>query len=279
LSEENDSNEIVESNIPKTSENITIKKSTYSGMLIGVIVAVGVAAFFGGLFVSNSDSGDYITKSDMEEIVSKLESKLDNVQAPITTQQQARSPSIISVSLDDDPAKGNPDASVVIVEFSDFQCPFCSRFYHQTLPLIQENYIDTGKVKFVYRDLPLDSLHPNARPAHIASECADEQGMFWGYHDILFENQAQWNRLGPADLTSALIQYASSLGLDSASFESCLGSQTIADEVNADYLQGVSYGATGTPAFFIGNEDEGFVKLVGAQPYAAFRQVIESQLG
>jgi len=279
LSEENDSNEIVESNIPKTSENITIKKSTYSGLIIGVIVAIGVAAFLGGLFVSNSDPGDYITKSDMEEIVSNLESKLDNIQAPITTQQQARSPSIISVSLDDDPAKGNPDASVVIIEFSDFQCPFCSRFYHQTLPLIQENYIDTGKVKFVYRDLPLDSLHPNARPAHIASECADEQGMFWGYHDILFENQAQWNRLGPDDLTSALIQYASSLGLDSASFESCLGSQTIADEVNADYLQGVSYGATGTPAFFIGNEDDGFIKLVGAQPYAVFQQVIESQLG
>jgi len=279
LSEENDSNEIVESNIPKTSENITIKKSTYSGLIIGVIVAVGVVAFLGGLFISNSDSGDYITKSDMEEILSKLESKLDNVQAPTTTQQQAPPPSIISVSLDDDPVKGNPDASVVIVEFSDFQCPFCSRFYHQTLPLIQENYIDTGKVKLVYRDLPLDSLHPNARPAHIASECADEQGMFWQYHDILFENQAQWNRLGPTDLNSALIQYAHSLGLNSTSFESCLGSQTIADEVNADYLQGISYGATGTPTFFIGNEDDGFIKLVGAQPYAVFQQVIDSQLG
>jgi len=261
------------------SQKITIKKSTYSGLLIGVIVAVGVAAFLGGLFISNSDSGDYITKSDIEEIVSKLESKLDNVQVPTTTQQQAPPPSIISVSLDDDPVKGNPDASVVIVEFSDFQCPFCSRFYHQTLPLIEENYIDTGKVKFVYRDLPLDNLHPNARPAHIASECADEQGMFWGYHDILFENQAQWNRLGSDDLNSALIQYADSLGLNSASFESCLGSQTIADEVNADYLQGASYGVTGTPTFFIGNEDGGFIKLVGAQPYATFQQVIDSQLG
>jgi len=122
-------------------------------------------------------------------------------------------------------------------------------------------------------------LHPNARPAHIAAECADEQGMFWEYHDVLFEKQSEWNRLSSADLSSQLNQYATSMGLNSASFDSCLLSPSMADEVNADFLQAAQYGATGTPTFFIGNEKNGFIKLVGAQPYAAFQAAIDAQLG
>ena len=141
-----------------------------------------------------------------------------------------------------------------------------------------ENYVDTGKVKFVYRDLPLDSLHPNARPASIASECADEQGKFWDYHDILFDKQSEWSRLPAADLQSTLTQYASELGLESTNFETCLESDAIADEVNKDTLDAAKYGATGTPSFFIGNEKDGFVKLTGAQPFSAFQLRIDSQL-
>ena len=258
---------------------ITIKKSTYNNMLMAIIAALAIATFFGGYSIGTLDnSGSGVTSEELKEIISEIEIKTAPTQQ---TQQPTQSavPQVFSVSLDDDPVKGNPDAPITIVEFSDFQCPFCSRFFDQTLPLIQENYIDTGKVKYVYKDLPLDNLHPNARPAHIAAECADEQGKFWEYHDILFENQAQWNRLSSADLSSQLTQYATTLGIESSSFDSCLASQSMADEVNADNLQATSYGATGTPTFFIGNEKDGFVKIVGAQPYVSFQAVIDSYLG
>ena len=261
----------------KDEEKITVKKSTYNNMLKGLIAAVAIAAFVGGYSLGtfdNSDSG--ISGEELKDILAEIRPAAPQ---PVQQPGQPSAPQIIKVSLDDDPFKGNADAPVTIVEFSDFQCPFCLRFYEQTLPSIIENYVDTGKVKFVYRDLPLDSLHPNARPVHIASECADEQGKFWGYHDMLFDNQSEWASLPAADLQSTLTKYASDLGLESASFEACLESDAIADEVNKDTLDAARYGATGTPAFFIGNEKDGFIKLSGAQPYPAFQAVIDAQLG
>jgi protein-disulfide isomerase len=126
--------------------------------------------------------------------------------------------------------------------------------------------------------MPLDSLHPNARPVHIAAECADEQGEFWDYHDVLFESQGQWQRLSSSELSSTLVGYASDLRMDTASFESCLSSSEIADEVNKDLLDARSYGATGTPTFFVGNEKDGFEKMVGAQPFEAFKLKIDKLL-
>jgi len=263
----------------KDEEKITVNKSTYNNMLKGLIAAVAIAAFVGGYSLGtfdNSDSG--LSGEELKEILSDIEI---NAVAPQPVQQpgQPSAPQIIKVSIDDDPFKGDEDAPVTIVEFSDFQCPFCGRFYEQTLPSIIENYVDTGKVKFVYRDLPLDSIHPNARSVHIAAECADEQGKFWGYHDMLFDNQSEWGRLSSADLQSTLTKYASDLGLESASFEACLESDAIADEVNKDTLDAARYGATGTPAFFIGNEKDGFVRITGAQPFSAFQLQIDDLLG
>src|SRR3989338_199678 len=97
-------------------------------------------------------------------------------------------PARIKASADDDPFKGSKDAPVTIIEFSDYQCPYCARFDQQTLPALTDNYINTGKVKFVYRDFPL-AFHKNAQKASEASECADEQGKFWEMHDKIFENQ------------------------------------------------------------------------------------------
>jgi len=265
---------------PTTDETkITIKKSTYYNMLKGIVAAIAIAAFVGGYSLGTFDSSDSgITTEDLKEIISEIEIKTTAPQ-PVQQPTQPTGPQIFRVSIDDDPVKGNPDAPVTIVEYSDFQCPFCSRFFQQTLPQLEENYIDTGKVKFVYKDLPLDNLHPNARPVHIASECADEQGKFWEYHDVLFEKQSEWQRLPSTDLSSTLTTYASDLGLQSASFETCLQSQDIADEVNKDTIEAASYGATGTPTFFIGTEKDGFIKLVGAQPYAAFQGAIDNLLG
>ncbi len=207
--------------------------------------------------------------------------KPTSTQPPLPVQQptQPSGPQIIQVSLDDDPVKGNPDAAITIVEFSDFQCPFCKRFHQTTLPLIQENYIDTGKVKFVYRDFPIESLHPNgAFPAAVASECADEQGMFWQYHDKIFQNQKNWERLAADGVVNELKAYAVQLGLGTNQFNDCLNSGKYLDEVNKDLRDGNSYGVTGTPAFFIGNEESGYIKLTGAQPYSVFQNVLDQML-
>ncbi len=247
-------------------------------MLKGIVAAIAIATFLGGYAVGTLDGGsNSLSADEIKDIISEIEA---NAPAPQPAQAPPRptAPQTFQVLLEDDPFKGNPNAPVTVVEFSDFQCPFCSRFFTQTLPALQENYIDTGKIKLVYKDLPLDNLHPNARPVHIAAECADEQGMFWEYHDVLFEKQSEWQRLSSSDLQTTLIQYADDFGLQTASFEACLSSPEMADEVNADFLQAAQYGATGTPTFFIGNEKNGFIKLVGAQPYAAFQAAIDAQL-
>jgi len=241
--------------------------------LVLVTITV-IVVFFVGISIGTFDDFG-LTGEELKEILYEIKT----VPTSQSTQQspQPSEAQIFIVSFDDDPVKGNPDAPVTVVEFSDFQCPFCSRFFEQTLPLIEENYIDTGKIKLVYKDLPLDK-HSNARSAHIAAECADEQGKFWEYHDVLFQKQAEWHRLASSDLDITLSQFAVDLGMQAASFESCMESQDIADEVNQDTLEAARYGATGTPTFFIGNEKVGFIKVGGAQPYLVFRGAIDEQL-
>ncbi|MFZ8829861.1 MAG: DsbA family protein [Candidatus Aenigmatarchaeota archaeon] len=185
-----------------------------------------------------------------------------------TANQQPSQPQRIEVSLDDDPVKGSPDAKVTIVVFSDFQCPFCQRFSLQTLPLIEEKYIKTGKVRFVYRDFPL-SFHQYAQKAAEAAECANEQGKFWEYHDILFQKLSEWASVGE----SKFKEYAQQLGLDMQKFNQCLDSGKYANEVQKDYNDGLKYGVSGTPTFFING-----IKIVGAQPYSVFEQIIEQEL-
>jgi len=200
---------------------------------------------------------------------------------PSPTQQpsQPPGPQKIQGLLDDDPVKGNPDATVTIVEFSDFQCPFCKRFHETTLPLILENYVDTGKVKFVYRDFPIAGLHPNgAFPTALAAECADEQGMFWQYHDKLFQTQKNWERLATEDVVHELKTFSVELGLDTNQFNDCLDSGKYLNEVNNDLQEGASYGVTGTPGFFIGSEEMGYIKVSGAQPYSVFQNVLDQML-
>ncbi|HJX61707.1 MAG TPA: DsbA family protein [Dehalococcoidia bacterium] len=168
------------------------------------------------------------------------------------------------VSPDDDPAWGPADAPVIVVEFSDYQCPFCKRFYDETLPQIQATY--EGQVRFVYRDFPLTSIHPLAQKAAEASECADDQGRFWEYHALLWANQQQLD-------VASLKAYAAELGLDTATFDGCLDSGKNAQEVQNDSSDAVSYGVTGTPWFFIND-----AALVGAQPFSAFQTIIDPLL-
>lgn len=186
-------------------------------------------------------------------------------------------PTNIELDLDDDGAlKGDADADVTIIEFSDFECPFCGRFYSDTLPQIVKEYIDTGKVNLVYKDFPLP-FHQSAKIAAIASECAEEQGKFWEMHDKLFEGQSSWGNQGPGVSVPAFKQYAADLKLDTNKFNSCLDSEKYASEVDADMAEAGSY-VSGTPSFFIGNKKDGFTLLVGAQPFQAFQQAIEDKL-
>jgi protein-disulfide isomerase len=167
------------------------------------------------------------------------------------------------ISLDDDTVLGNADAKVTIVEFSEFVCPFCGRFSRDTFPLIKADYIDTGKVRFVFRDF---IVHTSAQIASEASECADEQGRYWAYNEYLFNHQSA---LTSTDLKA----YAADLGLDTAQFDACLDSGKYRNEVEKDTSDAEAYGVTGTPTFFINGN-----KLVGAQPYAKFQQAIEEAL-
>ncbi len=202
-------------------------------------------------------------------------SQLTPTETPTDTADQAipkevpkQQPTRVQVSADDDPVLGDPNAPVTIIEFSDYQCPFCRRFWQQTLPLIKQNFIDTGKVKLVYRDFPLN-FHQYAQKAAEAAECAGEQGKYWEYHDILFERQSEWSTQG----VQKFKDYAAELGLDLEQFSSCLDSGKYAQEVQKDYQDGVSYGVQGTPTFFING-----VKIVGAQPYQTFETVINQFL-
>jgi protein-disulfide isomerase len=255
-----------------SSGKISIKKSTLIGLLISLIMISLVAVFFAGSYVSLKS--EEITKSELHDAISKLESNI------LKNQQITDRPNIqpIQISIDDDPVMGNPAAPITIVEFSDFQCPFCARFHTQTFPLIMKQYVETDKVKFVYRDFPIQNSHPNAMPAAVASECAHEQNKYWEYHNMLFENQGTWNKLEIPSSIMLFKEFASTLDLNEEQFNSCLDSGQYLDEINNDLKDGRSYDITGTPAFFIGNEEIGFVKLNGAQPFDAFKSVIDSQI-
>lgn len=166
-------------------------------------------------------------------------------------------------------AKGPEDAAVTIVEFTDYQCPFCSRHFQQTDSLIQENYVETGKVRYIARDLPL-SFHANAHAASQAARCAGDQNKYWEMHDMLFNEQQAWST---GDPTEQFSNFAQDIGLDVATFDNCLSSEKYKDAVDADLALASRVGASGTPTFFING-----IPLVGAQPYAAFEAAIDAAL-
>ncbi|MCS7109249.1 MAG: DsbA family protein, partial [Candidatus Micrarchaeota archaeon] len=159
--------------------------------------------------------------------------------------------------------RGNPDAPITIIEYSDFQCPFCSKV-QPTIEQILKDY--DGKVKIYYEQFPLTQIHPNAQKAAEASLLAAEQGKFWEYHDILFKNQDKLD-------VKYLKEYASQLGLDAEKFNYGLDSGIKAQTVNKNLQEGIKNGVQGTPTFFI----NGHI-LTGAQPYSVFKQIIDSEL-
>ena len=167
------------------------------------------------------------------------------------------------VAIDPARLRGNPGAPVTIVEFSDFQCPYCLRA-QAALQEVMAKY--QGRVRLGYRDFPLDQIHPRAHKAAEASRCAGEQGKFWEYHDILYADNA---KLSDTDL----LAHAKTLALEQKKFEACLTSGKYAAAIEKDTQEGANAGVTGTPAFFVNG-----VLLSGAQPFSAFAGVIDAEL-
>lgn len=177
---------------------------------------------------------------------------------------------IQKVDVGESPFLGNKNAKITIIEFADFRCPFCERFYKDAEKQIIANYVNTGKAKFVFKHYAF--LGQESTWASEASECANEQGKFWEYHDWLYDNQASESNLSYYSKAN-LIKYAGKVGLDLNKFSSCLNSDKYLGRVSADLANGQAAGVTGTPTIFINGQS-----IVGAQPFSAFKAVIDSEL-
>jgi len=186
---------------------------------------------------------------------------------------------------EDSPILGSANATVYLIEFSDYECPFCQAAegtnqeviaslkktypeWEAPIPKVIEEYVNTGKVKLVFRQYP---LHANSKDASLAAKCAQEQDKFWEYHKILFENY-------DAVTITDLKKYAVDLNLNLAQFNECLDSKKYEESINKDLNDGSGLGVSGTPTFFIGNDGKGYETIVGAQSFSVFKQKIDSKI-
>jgi len=238
-------------------DTITIKKDTLWKSVAGIFALLFVVSLFmGGLSLpSGGGNGNAVAGGGGGNVApSGLEAI--NVKALIE---------------DNDPVLGDPDASISIVEFSDFQCPFCARAHTGALnDLKNSDEFKSGEVNLVYKHFPLNSIHPYAQKAGEASECANRQGDFWGYHDTLFANQ------GSLDVTS-LKSYAVQIGLDADEFNNCLDNGDASSEVSKETAQATAAGGRGTPYFVVVNNDNGKSTTVsGAVPWSSFESAINT---
>lgn len=168
------------------------------------------------------------------------------------------------VPEDGDPSIGPADAPITIIEFSDFQCPYCQKWHEEVWKKLQAEY--PTQIRLVYRDFPLYSIHPQAGPAANAAECANEQNKYWEYHDLLFSGG---QTLGESTFTA----YASQVNLDLNAFQTCMTENRYESEVRADFDYASGIGIQSTPTFFLNG-----VALIGAQPYEVFKELIDLEL-
>ncbi len=186
-------------------------------------------------------------------------------------------PSVYNVTTGNLPILGNPNAKVTVVEFADYQCPFCEQFFTNDEPQIKKDYVDTGKVKYVFRDFAFlgqpttDPAGDESTNAANAARCANEQGKYWQYHDYLYSHQGQEDQ-GTFSKDN-LKTFAANLGLNTDQFNSCVDSNKYVSDVTADMNAGKAVGVTGTPTIYING-----AQFVGAQPYATIKQAIDAAL-
>jgi protein-disulfide isomerase len=238
-------------------------------------LVVGLAVLFAT--AGSASAQTTITSQQAEEILKELRAirqAVERLQAPAPQPAgPPPPPEKVQVTNVSGYMLGRPDAPVTMVEFTDLQCPFCNRFAATTFDQLKKEYIDTGKVRFISRDFPLD-FHPQARPAAIASRCAGEQGKFWELRMTLVKNAS---KLSPA----LIAQEAAALKLDMKAFDACSKGTQYDAAITRDLTEGSGFDVNGTPTFFVGKTTaqgfEGF-RIVGAQPFAVFQARIEGLL-
>jgi len=224
-----------------------------------------------------------VDRSNMKIEIAALTQNIERIQADLKeiksrpAQAAATAPPPVVekvVSIDDDPIKGDKNAPVTIIEFSDYECPYCRRSYDNVFTKLDEEYISKGKVRVVFRDFPL-GFHKKAIPAAMAANCAGEQSKYWEIHNFLFENPDKLD-------TASILNSIEDLGLNKQKFEACLNDKSKEAEITKDFEDGQKYGVRGTPSYFIGKTTDGdeitgtFVR--GAQPYSVFKEHIDEQL-
>ncbi len=257
MSEENERSHETEKEVEDTTEDrdeIRFKRGHFYAALVPIAFIVGLAAGFVFWGKDAPTQPEPVVAQDPPPTLPAQPQEDQATVAPETAQVR------LEVDVDDDPSLGPPDAPITIVEFSDFNCPYCRRFHVETFAALMETY--PGQIYFVYRDFPVVGGFESA----LASECANEQGSYWEYHNLLFTGAEAHEKEG-------YLAYAEELGLDGAEFETCLTETRYADEVESDATYAAGLGITGTPTFFING-----IPLVGAQPLEVFIEIIEAEL-
>lgn len=250
-----------------------------SGLLLGLILLILFAPHHGSAQPSEELKALQKEISALKEGQAAIRQELQEIKGLLRARQtpQPAEPQNVVLSVNNSPFRGDRSAKLTLIEFSDYQCPFCARHFREILPQIEREYMQSGKVKYVFRDFPLESIHKEAFKAAEAAHCAGEQGKYWEMHDQLFTNQKTLGLEG-------LLLHAQGLGIDMQGFRQCLDSGKYATGIRQDIADGQKAGVNATPTFFLGltEPNDSKVKTLrvirGAQPYARFKEAIDSLL-
>lgn len=237
---------------PDTEEFITFKRSHFYSVL--VVLAFGVGILVGYVLWGR---GTVATAAAPAPAAAQPSGQV--AEAPTAPPQFTR----YDIPIEGYPSLGPDDAPITIVEFSDFQCPFCRRFHDETYQALLDAY--PNQIRFVYRNLPLTSIHPAAMPSAIASLCANDQNAYWEYHEKLFSSETLDE--------PTFIQYATDLNLNVDEFTACLSSGKHDEFIQQDMDFSINLGVQSTPTFFVNG-----LAIVGAQPLSSFQQLIDKEL-
>ncbi len=252
-----------------------------SGLCV-LMALVLLGSFWSTPALSQSSQELDLLKKEVEALKKEqatIQRELEELRGLLRGRQASRpsEPQYPLLSIDGAPFLGDKNAAITLIEFFDYQCPFCARHVRETLPQIERDYIRTGKLRYVLRDFPIESIHPQAFKAHEAARCAGEQGKYWEIHARLLASQQTLSR-------NDLEDHAKSLGLDVPNFQQCLESGKYATAIRMDLAEGSKVGVNGTPSYFLGLTDPKDSKIKtlrtirGAQPFGNFKEAIESLL-
>ena len=235
------------------------------GPSLGIGAGIAIVSILSALFVVNM--------MDTSSPVLQFEDNTPEVQER-SPQPPTTVDGLALFTANGSPYLGNPDAPITLVEFGDYQCHFCNKFFHETESVIVKNYVETGKVKIIFKDFTI--IGPDSIGAAQGAHCAEDQGMFWEYHDELYNNYSGENDGWAA--SENLVTYANNIGLDQEQFVECMSSQKYRQLVENSSNDARNLGITGTPAFFVIGSDNQITRIPGAQPYEVFHNLFEAEL-